>query len=236
MTDHLFEVRDVTRGFGDGRTRFEALKGVSLTVAEGEALAITGESGSGKSTLLHILGALDRPDAGRIRYRGAPLEAMTSRQADEVRNKDFGFVFQQFYLDERATVLDNVALPLVISGVPRSRRRRRAHRVLDRLGLTDRTDERAGRLSGGQRQRVAIARALVGGPRVLFADEPTGSLDSENGDAVIRLLFELNEQDGITLILVTHSRELAARCNRRMTIHDGRLQTPDVAEPTGDPR
>ncbi|MBP2437260.1 ABC transporter ATP-binding protein [Microbacterium amylolyticum] len=232
MTDYLLEAHDVRRVFGSGQTRFEALQGVTVQIAEGDSLAIAGESGSGKSTLLHILGALDRPDAGEVRYDGAALSEMSTSQTDALRNREFGFVFQQFYLDERATVLENVALPMTIAGVPRTQRRERVHEALKRLGMQERIDERAGRLSGGQRQRIAIARALAGRPRVLFADEPTGALDTENGEAVTKFLFELNEQDGITLILVTHSRDLADRCARRITISDGQLLHDDALHTT----
>lgn len=237
MTHHLIEALDLTRAFGAGETRFEALRGVSVQIAEGDSLAIAGESGSGKSTLLHILGALDRPDAGEVRYDGATLTGMSTRETDALRNAQFGFVFQQFYLDERATVLENVALPMTIAGVPRAERRERVREVLVRLSLDKRIDERAGRLSGGQRQRVAIARALAGRPRVLFADEPTGALDTENGEAVAKFLFELNEQDGITLVLVTHSRDLADRCARQITIRDGQLVHTRTAsaQPEGAP-
>lgn len=225
MTGPLFEARGLEKTYGSGANRFRALKGVSLEADEGESLAIVGQSGSGKSTLLHLLGALDRPDGGSLLYRGQAVEKMRTRDQDRMRNREFGFVFQQFHLEERASVLENVALPMMIARLPAHQRRRRAVEALDRLGLADRADDSAAALSGGQRQRVAIARALANRPRVIFADEPTGALDMTNGAAVADLLFELNRDEGITLVLITHSTDLAQRCARRVTIVDGLIAT-----------
>ncbi|NHA66993.1 ABC transporter ATP-binding protein [Phycicoccus flavus] len=229
MNAPQLEAEDLEKVYGSGENRFRALKGVSLSARTGDSLAIVGRSGSGKSTLLHLLGALDRPDGGRVRYEGEPVDTMSTRDQDRMRNREFGFVFQQFHLEERASVLENVALPMMIAKVPAKERRERALEVLDRLGLADRADENAANLSGGQRQRVAMARALANRPRVIFADEPTGALDVENGATVADLLFELNRDDGITLVLITHSTDLARRCGRRVTIVDGELAPDDPA-------
>lgn len=217
----LIETVDVERYYGSGSGRFRALGPVSLQVREGESLAVIGQSGSGKSTLLHLLAALDRPTSGGVRFRGTDIDEMSAVQADRLRNHGFGFVFQQFHLDARASVGQNVALPLTIAGVPLGQRRRIVADILTRLGLGDRVGSRVSELSGGQRQRVAIARAVVNRPSVIFADEPTGALDSENGAAVSDLLFELNRREGMTLVMVTHSRELAERCERTVTLSDG---------------
>lgn len=228
MTVPQFEARELEKTYGSGDNRFRALRGVSLQADEGESLAIVGQSGSGKSTLLHLLGALDRPDGGSLLYRGEPVEKMKTRDQDRMRNREFGFVFQQFHLEERASVLENVALPMMIAKVPAPQRRERAVEALDRLGLADRVDDTAAALSGGQRQRVAIARALASRPRVIFADEPTGALDVTNGAAVADLLFELNRDDGITLVLITHSTDLAQRCARQVTIVDGLIEADEL--------
>jgi len=224
MTDSaLLEAVDLRRTFGTGQAAFEAVKGVSLRIEEADTVAIVGPSGSGKSTLMHMLAALDSPSGGDVRYRGRSLADASERQVDGVRNSEFGFVFQHFHLDEGASVLENVATPLMIAGGPPQERRPRVVQALERLGLADRVDERAGALSGGQKQRVALARAIVNRPRVLFADEPTGALDQATGDSVTQLLFDLNETEGITLVIVTHSSELAERCSRQLRIVDGRL-------------
>jgi len=222
MTETVLSVRDIQKSYGSGSGRFRALKGVSLNLVEGESLAIVGKSGSGKSTLLHLMGLLDIPDEGEILYRGKSLSALTSRAADTLRNQEFGFVFQSFHLDPHSTVAENICMPLVIGGVKKDRRRR-VIELLDRLGLADRADERTSVLSGGQKQRVAIARAVIAKPRILFADEPTGALDSTNGETVSQLLFDLNKQEGITLVMVTHSPELASKCVRQVVISDGLL-------------
>lgn len=233
MQHPLIETIDVERSYGTGDSRFRALGPVTLQVREGESLAVIGHSGSGKSTLLHLLAALDRPTVGLVRFRGEDVHGMSAGAADRLRNRGFGFVFQQFHLDGRATVAQNVALPLVIAGVAPGRRRQVVREVLARLGLAGRERSRVGELSGGQCQRVAIARAVVNRPSVIFADEPTGALDSENGAAVSDLLFELNRREGITLVMVTHSQELADRCGRSVSISDGRLVPRWEAEDGG---
>lgn len=224
----VLEARDLRRSYGSGADRFEALRGVSLNVMSGESLAIVGKSGSGKSTLMHLLALLDRPTSGAVLVDGADARNVRGADLNRLRNKDFGFVFQQFFLNAHASVLDNVALPLVIAGVSRSQRKRRAMEALDRLGLADKARNRANDLSGGQKQRVVIARALVNEPKVIFADEPTGNLDSSTGAEVEGMLFGLHREQAITLVVVTHDADLASRCKRSITMRDGLIS--DVSE------
>jgi putative ABC transport system ATP-binding protein len=215
----------VSKWYGSGEARFHALDDVSLTVSTGEAVAVVGRSGSGKSTLMHVAALLDRPDAGRLLVDGEDVERLSSQQVGTLRNRRFGFVFQQFFLDAGSTVLQNVVLPLTIAGVPVAERRRRGMAVLEQFDLADKAGNRATALSGGQKQRVVLCRALVGGPDVVFADEPTGNLDSATGAVVADELFTLNRERGITLVLVTHDAALAARCDRQVSVSDGRLAT-----------
>ncbi|WP_251442146.1 ABC transporter ATP-binding protein [Microbacterium sp. USTB-Y] len=224
----VLEARDLRRAYGSGSDRFEALRGVSVNVMAGESLAIVGKSGSGKSTLMHLLALLDRPNSGSVFVDGADAEQVRGRELNRLRNEQFGFVFQQFFLNAHASVLDNVSLPLVIAGIPRAERRQRALEALDRLGLADKARNRANDLSGGQKQRVVIARALVNDPKIIFADEPTGNLDSATGAEVEGMLFDLNRTQGITLVVVTHDADLASRCGRSITMRDGLIS--DVSE------
>jgi putative ABC transport system ATP-binding protein len=223
MATPILQVDDLHKTYGRGATRFDALKGVSFEVREGESLAIVGKSGSGKSTLMHLLALLDQPTSGTVRLAGRDAGALRGRELDRARNRTFGFVFQQFFLTPNASVLENVILPLKIAGVGRAERRRRGLAALAQLELEDKARNRASDLSGGQKQRVVIARALVNSPRVIFADEPTGNLDSATGAVVEDTLFDLNREQGITLIIVTHDEELAARCDRRIHMRDGLL-------------
>lgn len=217
----VLRAEGVTRVYGRGDAAFHALRGVSLDVRRGESLAIVGRSGSGKSTLMHLLALLDRPTTGRIEVDGRDAAQMREGELNLLRNGTFGFVFQQFFLTAGQTVLENVSLPLVIAGVAPKERRRRTMEVLDALGLAEKARNRAGDLSGGQKQRVVIARALVNEPQVIFADEPTGNLDSATGSQVEDTLFGLQRERGITLVVVTHDAQLAARCDRAVTIADG---------------
>lgn len=228
LMETILSVRDLAKSYGRGESRFDALKGVTMEVRRGESLAIVGKSGSGKSTLMHLLALLDKPDAGELTVDGRSAGALSKRTVDLLRNERFGFVFQQFFLTPSASVLENVVLPLTIRGVPRAERRTRGMAALEQLGLADKAKNPATALSGGQKQRVVIARALVGDPEVIFADEPTGNLDSVTGKQVEDLLFELNAEKDITLVVVTHDSDLAARCDRRITIADG-LQVEEVA-------
>ncbi|MBF4511414.1 ABC transporter ATP-binding protein [Plantibacter sp. VKM Ac-2885] len=219
----IISVRDVRRSYGRGQNRFEALKGVSFDIQAGESVAIVGKSGSGKSTLMHVLALLDAPSSGTVELEGVDTSTLRGRRLNTTRNKTFGFVFQQFFLTANATVLENVLLPMKIAGVRRGDRRRRALAALAQLQLEDKARNRAVNLSGGQKQRTVIARALVNNPRIIFADEPTGNLDTATGAVVEDILFSLNRESGITLIVVTHDEELAARCDRRILIRDGLL-------------
>lgn len=222
---------DVHKSYGRGQTRFDALKGVSFAISEGESIAILGKSGSGKSTLMHIMALLDAPSSGRIKLENVDTRTLKGRRLNRTRNKTFGFVFQQFFLIPNASVLDNVTLPLKIAGVGAAERKRRGMAALEQLELADKAKNKAVNLSGGQKQRVVIARALVNNPRIIFADEPTGNLDSKTGAVVEDILFELNREHGITLIVVTHDEDLAARCDRQLRIRDGLLidDTTEVA-------
>ena len=222
-TPILLKASEVVKTYGKKENTFVALKGISLAINEGESIAIIGKSGSGKSTLMHILAALDRPDSGELAFNGKNVESFKDRELDKLRNREFGFIFQQFFLNYRETVLENVMLPLKIGGVRAKERKRRALEALAEVDLSNKASNKASDLSGGQKQRVCIARALVTDPRVIFADEPTGNLDSENGQRVEDLLFGLNKKKGITLIIVTHDDDLAAKCDRRLYMKDGML-------------
>lgn len=213
----------LTKTYGKKQNAFQALKGVSLDIQPGQSVAIIGKSGSGKSTLMHVLAALDRPTTGNLHFDDKPVESFKSRDLDRLRNREFGFIFQQFFLNGRETVLENVMLPLKIGGVGFGERKRRALEALREVDLLDKAKNKATDLSGGQKQRVCVARALVGNPKVIFADEPTGNLDSENGQRVEELLFTLNKSKNITLIIVTHDDELAAKCQRQLYMKDGVL-------------
>lgn len=215
----------MTRTYGRGESAFHALRGVDLAVKRGESLAIVGKSGSGKSTLMHLLALLDRPTSGQVIVEGTDAATLRARDLNALRNSTFGFVFQQFFLAAGQSVFENVSLPLVIAGTPTKERRRRTMAALDAVGIADKAANRATDLSGGQKQRVVIARALVGEPSVIFADEPTGNLDSATGAQVEEILFGLQRERGITLVVVTHDRELADRCGRAVAIADGLIST-----------
>ena len=206
-----------------GEPVVRALSGVTFAVRPGELVAIVGPSGCGKSTLLHVMGTLDRPSAGRLRITGVDVAELPDAQVAAVRARSIGFVFQQFYLAEYETVLENVSDGLLYAGVVAAERHARAQEALDRVGLSHRAGFRPPKLSGGERQRVAIARALVGRPAIVLADEPTGNLDSTASDAILDLLEELNG-DGATIIVVTHNHEIAERLPRRVTLRDGQIE------------
>lgn len=221
MTDSVLSTRNLTKTYGSGSTRFDALKGVTIEIAEGESVAIVGKSGSGKSTLMHILALLDTPTSGEVMVDGTDASRLRGSRLNTLRNRTFGFVFQQFFLTPNTSVLDNVMLPLKIARIGSKERKRRALAALEQLELSDKAKNKTTDLSGGQKQRAVIARALVNNPRIIFADEPTGNLDSTTGGVVEDLLFELNVEHGITLVIVTHDEELAARADRRIYLRDG---------------
>jgi len=231
MNTPIIRVTDVHKSYGRGPNRFDALKGVTFDINEGESIAIIGKSGSGKSTLMHVLALLDAPTTGTIELEGVETSTLQGTNLNRARNKTFGFVFQQFFLTANSSVLENVMLPMKIAGIKRSERKQRALAALEQLEMVDKASNKAVNLSGGQKQRTVIARALVNNPRIIFADEPTGNLDTATGAVVEDILFDLNREHGITLIVVTHDEELAARCDRRLYIRDGLLvnDTTEVA-------
>ena len=219
----LIEAKKLVKTYGKGDSSFTALRDVDLSIDSGEVVAIVGKSGSGKSTLMHLLALLDTPTSGSIFVDGNNATKLKRAQVDKLRNAEFGFVFQQFFLNANDTVLDNVTLPLKIAGISAGERKKRGKKVLEAVELSDKINSKAINLSGGQKQRVAIARALINNPRVIFADEPTGNLDTKTGQKIEDLLFKLNKKQGITLIFVTHDEDLAKRCGRKLYISDGKL-------------
>jgi putative ABC transport system ATP-binding protein len=225
--DPVLELVVVTKLYGS-QPPVPALRGVDLTVHAGELVAVVGPSGSGKTTLLHVMGTLDRPSEGTVRINGIDIAGLDDRRLAALRARSIGFVFQQFFLAEHSTVLENVADGLLYAGVEVKERRERARLALERVGLEHRMKFKPGRLSGGERQRVAIARALVGRPAIVLADEPTGNLDSTTGASIVELLHELHE-GGATIIVITHDGDLAARLPRRVQVLDGRIISDSAA-------
>ena len=219
---NIISLKNISKVYNEGSNEFRALKNVSLEIKEGESIAIIGKSGSGKSTLMHIMALLDTPTDGHISIDGEESTKLRRKQLDKMRNKTFGFVFQQFFMNAKDTVLDNVMVPLKIARVKYSDRKKIAMNALEQVDLTDKAESRANDLSGGQKQRVCIARALVNDPKIIFADEPTGNLDSATSEKVEEILFGLNKR-GITLIIVTHDEELAAKCSRQIRLKDGKI-------------
>ena len=224
----LIETKGLKKIYSIDGSETPAVNGINLKIKEGEFVAIIGPSGSGKSTLLQILGCLDRPTDGEYFLDGKEIDKYSDDELAHLRNKKFGFVFQSFNLLGRLSVLENVELPLIYAGVPELKRREMAVKVIDSVGLSDRVDFETMRLSGGQKQRVAIARALVNEPRIIFADEPTGNLDSKSGEIILEFFEKLHE-DGHTIVLVTHETYLAESAERIIYLKDGLIEREEIA-------
>jgi lipoprotein-releasing system ATP-binding protein len=229
------DIHNVWKSFELGGRVIEVLRGVDLTLPAGAMVAVVGFSGAGKSTLLHVLGALDRPSKGTIAYDGVQLEGLSAKELAAFRNRTIGFVFQFHHLLPDFNALENCAMPALIARVSRPEALRRAKVLLERVGIGERLQHRPGELSGGEQQRVALARALMLEPRVLLADEPTGNLDSKTGDEIHHLIVELNRERGMTMLVVTHNPDMAARLPVRMRMVDGRLvnEPADEKAPAG---
>ncbi len=219
----LLDIRDAWKSYHVEQVEIPAVRGVSLAIRPGEFVAITGASGSGKSTFMHLVGCLDKLDAGTYMFEGRPIERLSRRQLAYLRNHRIGFVFQSFNLLPRTSIVDNVAMPLAYQGIGRRERRRRSAEMLDRLGLADRLKHQPNQLSGGQQQRVAIARALVTRPAVVLADEPTGNLDTKTSQEIMGVLRVMNRDEGICIVLVTHEADIAAYALRQVTFRDGKI-------------
>lgn len=220
----IIETKDIKRSFKMGTQSVDALKGVSFSVNKGEFISIMGPSGSGKTTLMNIIGCLDTPTSGQYFLNEKPVEDMTENQLAKIRNQEIGFVFQSFHLLARNSALNNVLLPLKYAGTNKEKALELANNVLNKVGLQDRINHSPAELSGGQQQRVAIARALVNSPSILFADEPTGNLDTKTGEEVMNLFQELNDQ-GQTIILITHEDDIARQSKRIINIKDGLIES-----------
>lgn len=219
----ILSLRNINKSYDEGKMEVPVLFDISLDVEEGEYVAIMGPSGSGKSTLMNIIGCLDVATSGEYILDGENIEGKTDNEMSDIRNKTIGFVFQNFNLLPRETALENVALPMLYGGVHRSERLARAEEALKKVGLEERMNFLPTQLSGGQKQRVAIARAIVNKPKLLLADEPTGALDTASGMQVMEIFKELNEKEGMTIVMITHEKEIADHAKRQMVIRDGRL-------------
>lgn len=219
----MIEIKNIGKTYGKKHNLFVALKNVSLTIPDGETVAIVGKSGSGKSTLMHVMSGLDRPSEGEIIIDSKDIMKLKNKEVDRFRAEKIGFIFQSFFVQANESVADNVSLPLEIAGVPRSTRAKKIEQALKGVELLEKKKNKAKDLSGGQKQRLAIARAIVGEPRIIFADEPTGNLDSVTGDKIEKLLFGYNKQNGVTLIIVTHDHDLAFKCGMQIYLKDGEI-------------
>lgn len=235
MSPYSLEADNVVKTYPDSRGdgRLLILDGVDLTLKPAERVAIVGPSGSGKSTLLHLLGGLDRPDSGSIRWSGEEMTGWSSDRLASERNRHIGFVFQFHHLLPEFTALENVRMPSLIAGSSDAASRDRARYLLDRLGLSERLDHRPSQLSGGEQQRVAMARALMNRPRLLLADEPTGNLDKRHSDLILKQLDELREEENVSMLLITHDMELASACDRQYRLRDGKLNDSLQSAPLG---
>lgn len=224
----MIELKNVTKIYGKKKNQFVALNDVSLLIPTGVSVAILGKSGSGKSTLMHAISGLDRPQQGQVIIDGQDILKLKQKQVDEFRARKIGFIFQSFFVQGNESVADNVSLPLEIVKTPRGLRESKINEALKAVDLYEKRKNRAKDLSGGQKQRLAIARAIVGSPQIIFADEPTGNLDSETGAKVEELLFNYNKQEGATLIIVTHDVDLAKKCDYQILIKDGKIKGSNI--------
>jgi putative ABC transport system ATP-binding protein len=224
MANPIIQIQGVHKYYAMDGVQVHALRGIDLVVNQGDFLAIMGPSGSGKSTLMNILGCLDIPDEGSYRLNGKDVTHMDSDALATLRNREIGFVFQSFNLLPRTSAIENVETPLIYAGVNKKERRERASGMLHRMGLGDRLYHLPNQLSGGQQQRVAIARALITSPTLLLADEPTGNMDTRTSHEIMDILCRLNQEEGLTILLITHEAEIAARATRSLTLRDGRLE------------
>ena len=221
----MIEVKNVTKTYGKKQNAFRALNNVSLTIPDGASVAILGKSGSGKSTLMHAMSGLDRPEQGEVVIDGENILKLKQKAVDKFRAEKIGFIFQSFFVQGNESVYDNVGLPLEIARVPRSERKWRIQRALTSVEMLDKVRNKAKNLSGGQKQRLAIARAIANHPKIIFADEPTGNLDSVTSELVEDMLFGYNRDQGVTLIIVTHDEDLAAKCDILVNIKDGNIES-----------
>lgn len=221
----MIEVKQVTKTYGKKQNVFTALDDVSFTIPDGASVAILGKSGSGKSTLMHAMSGLDRPEQGEVIIDGEDILKLKSKQVDKFRARKIGFIFQSFFVQANETVSDNVSLPLEIADVHRGQRKAKIKAALESVDLIEKLGSKAKNLSGGQKQRLAVARAIVNEPQIIFADEPTGNLDSVTSDKVEDMLFGYNREKGVTLIIVTHDPDLAAKCGMQINIKDGRIES-----------
>lgn len=234
----MIEVKNVSKTYGKKQNMFTALQDVSFEIPDGASVAILGKSGSGKSTLMHAMSGLDRPQTGEVVIDGENILKLKQKAIDTFRATKMSFIFQSFFVQGNESCFDNVSLPLEIAGVPKRARKARVIHALEAVELSDKIKSKAKNLSGGQKQRLAIARAIVNQPRVLFADEPTGNLDSTTGDVIEKLLFDYNKKNGTTLIIVTHDPDLAEKCDMQIAIKDGKIEkitkaTKAKEKPTG---
>lgn len=221
----MIEVKNVTKTYGKKENAFVALYDVNFTIPDGASVAILGKSGSGKSTLMHAMSGLDKPEKGEIVINGKNILTMKQKEIDKFRSREMSFIFQSFFVQANESCYDNVSLPLEIANVPLSKRKAKIEAALSAVELIDKKKSRARDLSGGQKQRLAVARAIVNSPKILFADEPTGNLDSVTGGVVEDLLFGYNKKNNVTLIIVTHDEDLANRCDIQIHIKDGKIES-----------
>lgn len=228
----MIEIKGIFKTYGKKQNAFRALTDINLTIPDGASVAIVGKSGSGKSTLMHITSGLDRPDKGEIIIDGQNILKLKARDIDKFRAEKIGFIFQSFFVQANESVVNNVSLPLEIAQVPRSARKRRINKALKSVELSDKSKNKAMNLSGGQKQRLAIARAIVNDPKIIFADEPTGNLDTTTGERIEELLFGYNKQKGSTLIIVTHDSDLAKKCDMQVYLKDGKITSIEHSKQT----